>query len=82
MPVRRFRNYPPFEKDAVKVCALIEPKHIGDVSRFIEVYEGIALMRTKDPSRGLIEFWVSPSFIDDFEEIFEALRRNVPMESA
>ena len=78
--MRRFRNYPPFAKDSLRICALIEPKLIGEVSRFMEVYEGVALMRTKDPDRGLVEFWVSPSFLKDFREIFEALQSEVSME--
>ena len=75
-----FSGYPPFGKDAVRINARVEVKGIADLCRFMGLYEGVAFVRTSDPERGIVEFWVSPSFLDDFREIFEALRREIPME--
>ena len=75
-----FSGYPPFGKDAIRINARVEVKGIAELSRFMGLYEGVAFVRTSDPERGIVEFWVSPSFLDDFREIFEALRREIPME--
>lgn len=74
-------NYPPFEGDAVRVEALVENKAIANLCRLIALYEGICFVRTKDPRTGLVEFWVSPSFVSDFKEIITAIRdeENIPM---
>lgn len=80
MPVKRFSRYSPFEKDSIKVEAVAPIGKIADLCRRFDLYEGIAYIRTRDPSRGIIEFWVSPSFIEDFHLIFTELSREIPME--
>ena len=45
---------------------------IADLCRIIELYEGVCVVRTKDPDQGILEFWVSPSFMQDFQEIIGA----------
>ena len=46
----------------------------------MDLYEGVAFVRTRDPRRSVVEFWVSPSFEEDFKQIFASLRDQVPME--
>jgi len=77
---KRFSGYPPFEKDAVRIVARIAPRDIAAFCRMMDLYEGVAFVRTEDPRKALLEFWVSPSFTADFREIFAALRTEIPME--
>jgi hypothetical protein len=43
----------------------------------MEIYEGIAFVRTRDPDKGLVEFWISPSFQNDFRDIITAIQQEV-----
>ena len=74
---KAFSTYPTFEKDSVRVLARVPKESIADLCRIIEIYEGICLVRTKDPDQGIIEFWVSPSFTQDFQEIIGAIKDEV-----
>jgi Domain of unknown function (DUF4911) len=79
MPVKAFSEYPPFEGDCIIIDAIVESQSIAHLCRIMELYEGISFVRTKDPRVGLVEFWVSPSFIDDFRDIFESLAKEISM---
>ena len=80
MSVKRFSRYSPFEGDSIKVEAKVPIGRIADLCRRFDLYEGIAYIRTRDPSRGIVEFWVSPSFMDDFHLIFSELQKEIPVE--
>ena len=54
--------------------ARVAPEKIGLLGMLVEGHEGLALVRTKDPALGTVEFWVSPSMRGDFEAFLEALR--------
>ena len=64
-----------YGKDTETVVARIPPEEIGYVSALVESYEGIAVLRTRDPQIGIVEFWVIPEFRADFETMLEDLRR-------
>jgi hypothetical protein len=80
MGVKRFSGYPPFGKDAIRIEARVQSDAIAGLCRFMDLYEGVAFVRTRDPRRSVVEFWVSPSFEEDFKQIFASLRDQVPME--
>jgi hypothetical protein len=46
----------------------------------IESYEGIAVVRTKDPHEAIVELMVAPGWERDVEEILEGLRREMTIE--
>jgi hypothetical protein len=77
---RRFSGYPPFGRDAIRIEARVQPDAIAELCRMMDLYEGVAFVRTKDPRRSVVEFWVSPSFEEDFRQIFSVLKQDVPME--
>ena len=80
MSVKRFTRYPPFGRDAIRIEARVQSDAIAELCRFMDLYEGVAFVRTKDPRRSVVEFWVSPSFEEDFKQIIAALRGQAPME--
>ena len=79
MIVKRFSHYPPFGKDAIRMEARLSVEAIAPLCRLMDLYEGVAFVRTKDPRQAIVEFWVSPSFLNDFRQIREALHREIPM---
>ena len=47
----------------------------------IESYEGMAVVRTRDPYEAIVELMVAPGWEEDVEEVLEGLRREMPIES-
>ncbi|MBN1900703.1 DUF4911 domain-containing protein [Candidatus Sumerlaeota bacterium] len=79
MPDKRFSKYPPFHGDALRFRAQVPPEKIAELCRMMDLYEGVAFVRTENPKEAIVEFWVSPSFLEDFRLIIEDLSRDVPM---
>ena len=46
----------------------------------IESYEGIAVVRTKDPYEAVVELMVAPGWERDLEEVLEGLRKEMTIE--
>ena len=58
--------------------------HRKDIAYFkfiIESYEGIAVVRTKDPHEAIVELMVAPGWEKDLEEVLEGLRGEIPIEN-
>jgi len=47
----------------------------------VESYEGMAVMRTKDPYEAVVELMVAPGWEKDMEEVLERLRKEMTIES-
>ncbi len=46
----------------------------------IESYEGMAVVRTKDPHEAIVELMVAPGWEKDLEMVLEGLRREILIE--
>jgi len=46
----------------------------------IESYEGMAVVRTKDPHEAIVELMVAPGWEKDVDEVLEGLRREIILE--
>ncbi|MGQ9509645.1 MAG: DUF4911 domain-containing protein [Thermodesulfobacteriota bacterium] len=55
-------------------------KDIAYLKFIIEAYEGMAVVRTKDPNEGIVELMVAPGWEKEVEEVLEGLRKEIPME--
>jgi hypothetical protein len=58
--------------------------HRQDIAYFkfiIESYEGMAVVRTKDPQEAIVELMVAPGWESDMEEVLDGLRKEIPIES-
>jgi hypothetical protein len=47
----------------------------------IESYEGMAIVRTKDPHEAIVELMVAPGWEKDLEEVLEGLGKEMTIES-
>ena len=56
-------------------------KDIAYFKFIIESYEGIAIVRTKDPHEAIVELMVAPGWEKDFEELMEGLGKEISIES-
>jgi hypothetical protein len=57
--------------------------HRKDIAYFkfiIESYEGMAVVRTKDPREAVVELMVAPGWERDVDEVIKGLRREIPIE--
>ncbi len=46
----------------------------------IESYEGMAVVRTKDPHEAIVELMVAPGWEKDLEQVLAGLREEMPIE--
>jgi hypothetical protein len=57
--------------------------HRKDIAYFkfiIESYEGMAVVRTRDPHEAIVELMVAPGWEKDLEEVLEGLRGEMAIE--
>jgi hypothetical protein len=58
----------------------IHRQDIGYFKFLIESYEGIAVVRTKDPYEAVVELMVAPGWEKTVEEILEGIRKEITIE--
>ena len=56
-------------------------KDIAYFKFIIESYDGMAVIKTKDPHEAIVELMVAPGWEKDLEEVLEGLRKEIPIES-
>ena len=56
-------------------------KDIAYFKCIIESYEGMAVIRTKDPHEAIVELMVAPGWEKDLEEVLDGLRKEIPIEN-
>ena len=78
----RFPEIPPRDMAApiIRVYQLPCPA-IQFLAAITEASDGIALVRTLDETRGIVECWIMPAFTEDFESILNAVRAQWPVQS-
>jgi len=57
--------------------------HRKDIAYFkfiMESYEGMALVRTRDPYEAIVELMVAPGWERDVDEVLEGLRKEIHIE--
>ncbi len=60
----------------------IRRKDIAYLKFIIESYEGMALVRTKDPDQAIVELMIAPGWESEVEKVLEALRKEILIEKA
>ena len=61
------------QKDSVQWQVEVDKKDIAYIVSIFEGYDDLAVVRTLDPSRGLIELMISPDLLEDARQLTEAL---------
>ena len=64
--------------DSIQWQVEVDKKDIAYIVSIFEGYDYLAVVRTIDPSRGLIELMISPDFLEDTEKLTEALAGEIP----
>jgi hypothetical protein len=57
--------------------------HRRDIAYFkfiMESYEGMAVVRTRDPHEAIVELMVAPGWERDVDEVLEGLRKEMTIE--
>jgi hypothetical protein len=65
--------------DTFSILIQIPPHEIAYLSFILESYEGVAIARTVDPHKGLVELMVAPDYQEDIREILKDLSRQFPI---
>jgi len=58
----------------------IRRKDIAYFKFIMESYEGMAVVRTKDPSEAIVELMIAPGWERDAEAVLDSLRQEMPIE--
>jgi hypothetical protein len=68
--------------DTISLLIQIPPEEIAFLSFVLESYEGVAIARTVDPHKGLVELMVSPDYQEEIREILKDLARQFPIQES
>jgi hypothetical protein len=64
--------------DSIQWEIEVEKKDIAYIVSIFDGYENLAVVRTLDASRGLIELLVSPDYLEDTCKLIEAISTEIP----
>jgi hypothetical protein len=65
--------------DTLSLFIQIPPEEIAFLSFILESYEGVAIARTIDPHKGLMELMVAPDYQEEMREILQDLSQHFPI---
>ena len=76
-----FSNLPPHDgsRPIIRVYQLAQPA-IQFITALVEASDGIGLVRTLDEHRGIIECWMMPDFVEQYEQIVRAVAQSWPIQ--
>ena len=66
--------------DSIQWQIEVDKKDIAYIVSIFEGYDYLAVVRTIDPARGLIELMISPDFLEDTRKLTEALAKEIPFQ--
>jgi hypothetical protein len=65
--------------DSIQWQIEVDKKDIAYIVSIFDGYENLAVVRTLDASSGLIELLVSPDYLEDTQNLIEALSKEIPI---
>jgi hypothetical protein len=65
--------------DSIQWQIEADKKDIAYIISIFDGYENLAVVRTLDSSRGLIELLVSPNYLEDTRKLIDALSKEIPL---
>ena len=72
-------SHKPYLNDTETIVFQVPPPEIGYINSLTEAYEGMAIMRTLDENRGIVEFWVIAELRPAFDDFLNALNEEIPL---
>lgn len=78
----RFSTLPPHDGalPIIRVLQLPQPA-IQFITALVEASDGIGLVRTLDEDRGIIECWLMPDFVEEYERIVTLVAQTWPIQT-
>ena len=64
--------------DSIQWQIEVDKKDIAYIVSIFEGYETLAVVRTLDSSRGIIELMISPDYLEDTRQLVQALSEEIP----
>ena len=61
--------------DTITLKAEVNPHHINLINSIFESYEGVGILRSIDPIKGLVEVWTSSHFRDEVYNIISDISK-------
>jgi len=55
----------------------IRPSDIAFLNATLGCFEDVAIVRTNDRKAGLVEFWVSPNYLEEFKRLIDDLSSEI-----
>jgi hypothetical protein len=65
--------------DSIQWQIEVDKKDIAYIVSIFDGYDDLAVVRTLDASRGLIELLVSPDYMEDTRKLIDALSKEIPL---
>ena len=66
-------------KDSINWRYEVDKKDIAYLCGLFEAYDELAVVRTLDQSRGLIELLISPDYVENVNHLIAALQKELPI---
>ncbi len=64
----------PEHNDSVQIRAELDRNKIAALVALIEAYDDLAVVRTLDQTRGLVELMCSPDYLDEVRSLLDSLK--------
>jgi hypothetical protein len=74
-------NLPPPPHEPLFRVYQVPPESIQLLTAWTEAYDGIALIRSIDEKRGIIECWIMPDYESVFDSLLESFKAQYPIQS-
>jgi len=65
--------------DSIQWQIEVDKKDIAYIVSIFDGYENLAVVRTLDASRGIIELLISPDYLEDTRKLIDALSKEIPL---
>ncbi len=65
--------------DSIQWQLEIDKKDIAYMVSIFDAYENLAVVRTLDQSKGLIQLMISPDYLEDTHKLLDALAKEIPL---
>ena len=64
--------------DSIQWQVEVDKKDIAYIVSIFEGYDNLAVVRTVDASRGIIELMISPDYLEDTRRLVQSLSEEIP----
>ena len=65
--------------DSIQWRLEVDKEDIAYIVSIFEAYENLAIVRTVDQSRGLIELMISPDYTEETRQLLDHLAKEIPL---